>query len=248
MEKDEMSGFEEGDGSREKEGATGTVPRARNRTVLLTPDITTQVRARITHDSESHQSSSNGGFTAVDGNGVPGGFSGALKRSAGEPSAVSARVPATSQPYQPVVEQTTPLSRPAQAPQVAVPVQVVDTIIWTRVTPIVGFLVSYDNDPMGEVFVLRSGRVVITSQEPPGGSYMLLKEESVSPMHAIMRLSENGEVQVLDQLSEFGTTVRHFGSDEDVKLSGDKCTLDHGDILSFGKRTFHICVLAKVQD
>ena len=123
-----------------------------------------------------------------------------------------------------------------------------DGIVWGKVTPVVGFLVSFDSDSNGEFYVLRNGRLVITSQPPPGGSYLYIKDESVSPMHAIMRVSESGEIQVLDQLSEFGTIVKRFGSDEEMKLSGDKCSLDHGDTIRFGTRNFNVCILAKTQE
>jgi hypothetical protein len=59
-----------------------------------------------------------------------------------------------------------------------------------------------------------------------------------------MRISENGEIQVLDQLSEFGTRIRLSGSNEEVELSGDKSTIEHGDIVQFGDRTFFVCLLS----
>jgi hypothetical protein len=63
-------------------------------------------------------------------------------------------------------------------------------------------------------------------------------------MHAILRITPAGEIQILDQLSEFGTHIRRFGSMEEEQLSGDKSSLDHGDIVKFGNRTFHICIVA----
>jgi hypothetical protein len=116
-------------------------------------------------------------------------------------------------------------------------------------SPIVGFLVSYDNDKFGEVFYLRSGRLVITSDlKAGGGSYMFVDDPSVSQGHAILRITAQGEIQVLDQLSEFGTKIRRCGSDEVVELAGDKGQLEHGDVLIVGERTFSVAIMIRDQD
>jgi hypothetical protein len=73
----------------------------------------------------------------------------------------------------------------------------------------------------------------------------MLKDESVSMNHAILRISAHGEVQVLDQLSEFGTKIKRYGTDEEIELSGDKGNVEHGDVLSFGNRKFHVCIIAQ---
>jgi hypothetical protein len=122
-----------------------------------------------------------------------------------------------------------------------------DRINWVKKSAIMGFLVSYDSNPDGDVFNLYAGRLVVTSEVPNSGNYLLLSGESVSPMHAILRLAPSGELQVLDQLSENGTRIKHFGSDSWEELSGDKGTLEHGDIIVFGERKFHVCLVAKEQ-
>ena len=138
--------------------------------------------------------------------------------------------------------------RGAPTPQPAAPqpqaVEGRDGLVWHKKTPIVGFLVSYDTNPNGDVYELRSGRLIVTAESAGQGNYLLLKDESVSPMHAILRINPNGEVQVLDQLSEFGTRIKRFGSEEERELSGDKGTVEHGDIVSFGNRKFHVCMIA----
>jgi hypothetical protein len=63
-------------------------------------------------------------------------------------------------------------------------------------------------------------------------------------MHAIMRVAAGGHVQVLDQLSESGTRVRHYGQAEEAFLSGEKSSLSHGDIVFFGDRKFHVLLVA----
>ncbi len=116
--------------------------------------------------------------------------------------------------------------------------------VWNKVTPLIGFLVSFDKNENGDIFELRSGRLIITSESAAGWSYILIEDASVSPMHAILRIDESGAVQVLDQLSEFGTRIKRFGSQEEEQISGEKSTIEHGDIIKFGDRTFHVCILA----
>jgi hypothetical protein len=195
--------------------------RARNRTVMLTPEITGQVRARIAQELDQGFISPQGQRSApvaeapVSGTFVPGG---------GKPGA------ADSGEFRSPVPQAAGAAKPAT---------------WTKETPIVGFLISFDTNPNGEVYELRTGRLMISSQPAGGSNCLLLRDDSVSPMHAIMRISANGEIQVLDQLSEFGTHIQRFGATEEKSLSGDKGNVEHGDVIKFGSRRFHVCVIAK---
>ena len=118
-----------------------------------------------------------------------------------------------------------------------------DQIFWKSETPLVGFLVTYDHDPRGSYVELRQGRLMVSNQREESGSCLVVVGESVSPMHAIMRVASGGLVQVLDQLSEAGTRVKHLGQEEEEFLSGDKSTLSHGDILFFGDRAFHVLLV-----
>jgi hypothetical protein len=116
---------------------------------------------------------------------------------------------------------------------------------WVKMSPVIGFLVSFDTDVNGDIYVLRSGRVVVTSDSSISGqNYILVDDESVSPCHAFLRVSPSGEIQVLDQLSECGTKIIRFGSKEEIELSGEKSTLEHGDVIKFGNRTFYVSLLA----
>ena len=85
---------------------------------------------------------------------------------------------------------------------------------------------------------------MVTSDSNQGENCLVIEDASVSPMHAILRITGAGEIQILDQLSAFGTHIRRFGSLDEEQLSGDKSSLDHGDIVKFGNRTFHICIVA----
>jgi len=118
-----------------------------------------------------------------------------------------------------------------------------DEIYWKNESPLVGFLVTYDLDPMGSYVELRQGRLMVSNQREESGSCLVVHGESVSPMHAIMRVAAGGAVQVLDQLSESGTRVRHSGHEEEEFLSGEKSSLLHGDVVFFGDRKFHVLLV-----
>jgi hypothetical protein len=118
-----------------------------------------------------------------------------------------------------------------------------DRIYWKTDSPLVGFLVTYDHDPKGSYVELRQGRLMVSNQREESGSCLVVVGESVSPMHAIMRVASGGIVQVLDQLSEAGTRVRHMGQPEEEFLSGEKSTLSHGDSVFFGDRKFHVLLV-----
>lgn len=209
--------------------------RARNRTVMLTPEITGQVRARLAQEIDPAAAASaappvrDGGFESVVGRG--GGFSAPTEsRARGESRAESGYVAPT-----PAARPPTPAAAPAKREK---------GIVWTKETPVVGFMVSFDANPNGDIFVLRSGRLMVTSDGNQGDNCLVIDDPSVSPMHAILRITGAGEIQILDQLSEFGTYIRRFGSAEEEQLSGDKSSLEHGDIVKFGNRAFHLCVVA----
>lgn len=182
----------------------GVAPRARNRTVMLTPEMTGQVRARLAQET-----------------------TGAL------PDSFSPNVTA----------QQTPRVAAPPPPAQSVSFQSGKEFVWTKDSKLIGFMVSFDKNEFGEFYPLKVGRLIITSEvAASGGNYLLLAEESISPMHAIMRISQNGEVQILDQLSEYGTKIKHLdGSTEE--LSGEKSVLAHGDVVSFGDRSFHILLI-----
>lgn len=118
-----------------------------------------------------------------------------------------------------------------------------DSITWTSESTLVGFLISYDNNPKGHYVELRTGRLMVTCEFEASGNCLVVQHPSVSPMHAIMRVGTSGTVQVLDQLSENGTKIRHAGSDEEEFLSGEKGTLSHGDVVLFGERAFYVCLI-----
>ena len=228
--------------------------RARNRTVMLTPDIAGQVRAKLAQGATSMPRSpetrdGDVAATISPQSVAPGqGFYSQMV----QPNIVDAG-PRLAPQARKVVEQA-----PVQVPHhehsrvttgqasVSDSTQVFsDLIFWAVEAPLVGFMVSYDKNPMGEVCSLRAGRLTVTSVAQGNGSSLLLQDPTISPNHAIIRVSASGEIQVLDQLSESGTHIKRFGSEEEIELSGDKSFLEHGDIIRFGDRSFHVSIIIR---
>ncbi len=243
MANDKNLHFDEGASEHDGESDTEHAPRARNRTVMLTPDITGQVRARLA--KELDPASGHGG-EGLHGGGAGGGFVPVAPRRGNVEAPVASRAPAA-----PAHSEPRPLGRAAPAyseppKQVAVAhAPDGDLMEWKKLAPVVGVLVTYDRDPNGEIYPLRSGRLIVTSEMPSGGNFLYLEDESVSSMHAIMRISDDAKLQVLDQLSEHGTQIRRADGSEEVRLSGDKAEVHHGDEISFGERRFTVCILPK---
>jgi hypothetical protein len=109
---------------------------------------------------------------------------------------------------------------------------------------LVGFLVSFDADPRGMFVELREGRMIVTSESVGAAPCLVIEDSSVSPMHAIMRISSGEPIYILDQLSEFGTRIIHMDSREDESLSGEKGVARHGDVVFFGEKKFHVCLVS----
>lgn len=108
---------------------------------------------------------------------------------------------------------------------------------------LIGFLVSFEGNEFGEMFEVRAGRWLITSRPTDQGEFIFINDPSVSPMHAVVRVTKEGKVQILDQLSEHGTGVKKVGSDEEVDVAGSMVTVEHGDMVRFGNRNFVVCLV-----
>ena len=203
---------------------------------MLTPEVTGQVRARLAQDLAQ----ANAGRVPQDPDVEP------------PPPAANYYTPQPRAGTRPQdVTQASTGSRPAFGPTPSVGtasaphLEPKEGVVWTKKTPVVGFLVSFDSNPNGDIYELRSGRLMISSEASGAAqNYLVVKDDSVSMNHAILRISANGDVQVLDQLSEYGTKIKRFGVEEEVELSGDKGNVEHGDIISFGKRHFHVCMIS----
>ena len=108
---------------------------------------------------------------------------------------------------------------------------------------VIAFMVSYDNDRTGEVYEVSAGRWLITSKPTEHSDFILLEDDSVSALHAFIRATDNGKIQVLDQLSEFGTFVRAPGAENEEEITGAMVALEHGSMVRFGNRKFVLCLV-----
>lgn len=114
---------------------------------------------------------------------------------------------------------------------------------WKKMSKLVGFLVSYASDAMGSYTELREGRLLVTNGHNSTDSCLVIADDSVSPMHAIMRIAADGSILILDQLSEQGTRIRRANSGKEESLMGDKSSLCHGDVVIFGECEYHVVVM-----
>lgn len=229
-----------------------TTPRARNRTVMLSPEMTGAVRARIAQGLVSSQ----GGNESWGGKDNGGN---AASRS-GEPL-VPIQIPlvdhGASDASTHDSSRTAPLSTNASfaatgaqinrgvTQQSLVSANSGSYTRYLKITPIMGVLISYDSNSDGEIFEIRTGRIIVTSDDSSPGNLIHIADDSVSPSHAVLRMTPEGELQILDQLSEFGTKVIRNGGGHVLQLSGDKSTLYHGDVLQVGNRSFHVCLVVR---
>lgn len=106
---------------------------------------------------------------------------------------------------------------------------------------IIGFFISFDKSENGEVYEIRSGRYMLSSRSAGQEDYIIIQDESISALHAIVRATDDGKIQILDQLSEFGTGVIPVGKVTEDDVSGSMVSVKHGDRVRFGKRKFVVC-------
>ena len=248
--------------------------RARNRTVMLTPDVAGQVRSLITGEGDA-------GTAAARRDALNELLPPAhpdFERPRGPPSGRASGprgggIPESSSPWKNVTEPLPQPGRPQFGP--SGPMHSVSTNFplpsremrsadlrtshggvaseqpMSAPAPrkravkskIVGFLISYDKDQFGEIFELRTGRWLITSRPIEHGEYLLMEDDSISPLHGILRVTDDGKIQILDQLSEFGTGVTPAGATTENEVAGAMTNIHHGDLVRFGKRRFVTCLV-----
>lgn len=245
------SGKSEGEGS-------GTSSRARNRTVMLTPEITGQVRSMLGGEGADSGERPDpladllpplsGDFSARQQSPRP---SEALAASTGEEERDPTGKFQTSignreANPEPVAVPSFSVNSQAVAPAPAPAASGSRVVSASPRSKIVGFLISFDADENGDVYEVRAGRWLLTSRPTDHGDYILIDDSTISPLHAIVRATGKGVVQVLDQLSEFGTGVTRSGETEEEEVTGAMAELSHGDQVRFGERHFIFCLVPEV--
>ncbi len=306
-----FGGVPQGPSGTAKDGPENKSPnaasRARNRTVMLTPEMTGQVRALLYQDQGESPGAGGGGgggdegrrdpinellppmdWSRPDRQGVPG-LGGDMGRETGmaaddfgrdlmhhaeterDSRGGSTGKIDTAPVHEALAQHAAP--EPMRRPQAQAPAagpgfsvnaaassrsQPSSTSVGARrfggdprqrvapMTRIVGFFISFDREKNGEVHEIRAGRWLVTSRPTDQGEYLLIEDPSVSPLHAIVRATKDGKIEVLDQLSEFGTTVIKSATGDEVDAAGVRVSVGHGDIVRFGERAFVICTVPKV--
>jgi FHA domain len=240
---------EDKDKKEEKSGESlekNLASRARNQTVVLTPELTGQVRAMLgDEDGTRHADPLRGLASPVQWDSANKG--GVEIRGESDDGFVKPRRAERSTgkiSRNEVVEATKAVQSSVSAPVPSrEPVQTQNQAVKRPVgkTKIVAFLISFDDVPQGEVYEIRVGRWLLTSRPTGHEDYILVEDETISPLHAIVRATEEGKIQVLDQLSEHGTSVTKVGTGKEEEITGAMTTLEHGDKVRFGKRHFVVC-------
>lgn len=111
-------------------------------------------------------------------------------------------------------------------------------------TQVLGFLVSYDRNPNGEIYPLRKGRWIISSRwHDQSSDCILVEDSSISFAHAIIRVDSSESVQVMDQLSSNGSGIVRLGGNYEEPLREAVSNLRQGDVIRFGERRFHLCLV-----
>jgi hypothetical protein len=116
-------------------------------------------------------------------------------------------------------------------------------IVWRKPSRLVGFLVALDSNQEQRYVELHEGRLLVSKEENASENCLVLPHPSVSTMHAIMMISADGSILILDQLSEHGTVIKRAKGGADESLMGDKQTLFHGDVVVFGECAYNVCII-----
>ncbi|HMP27538.1 MAG TPA: FHA domain-containing protein [Oligoflexia bacterium] len=216
--------------------------RARNRTVMLTPEVTGEVRAKLARETEEQNA-----VKVADHDFVP---YHQIAASSSEENLASKK---TSSP----ISETEALqssiagdrnnaqekSHGSELGPVDLEASAAVLLNSEKKSKLLGFLVAFDVNPNGEYFELRVGRIIVSSERAGAGVQLVIRHPSVSPMHAVLKIVDGGEVQVLDQLSEKGTKIVRVASGSEELLCGDKTTIGNGDKVYFGDREFFVCLI-----
>lgn len=236
----------------EESTSADAASRARNQTVMLTPEMTGQVRALLNRgegrpdplsdilppvswDEEQSATKPAGKEREISDRNATTVYQ--TEELLSEPEAAP-QPQVTVSSHHLSAEAVQPQPQVQAAPGVQPPFRSL-----ARTSPLVGFLVSYDKEENGEVYEVCAGRWLITSKHTDHGEYLLIDDPTISPLHAILRATRDGTVQILDQLSEFGTSIKPVGADEEEDVAGTMMTVQHGARIRFGERRFVLCLI-----
>ena len=108
---------------------------------------------------------------------------------------------------------------------------------------LIGWLVSYQNDKLGQSIELRAGRTMVSSAEAGSDHCITLQADSISNPHLALSASAQHNISVQDIFSEAGSYIRRASDNEECQLSGPT-DLQHGDWLRIGNSIkFQVCLI-----
>ncbi len=115
-----------------------------------------------------------------------------------------------------------------------------------RKSRILGFFISFDLDEHGEIVEIREGRSIISSKYMDQSDMLFIDDDSISNPHAVIKADKKGNILLLDQLSEAGSSVIRSGHSEEIDAVGTPVELRQGDIIRLGSRYFVFCAVPKI--
>ncbi|MCB0334046.1 MAG: hypothetical protein KDD55_11140 [Bdellovibrionales bacterium] len=108
---------------------------------------------------------------------------------------------------------------------------------------LIGWLVSYQNDEMGESHEIRSGRTLISSKNGLDGKVIELHEQSIAAPHSAMNASPQHQLVLQDIFSPSGTFLQRSADKDESKVNGP-IEVHHGDWIRIGEQTkFQVCLI-----
>lgn len=110
---------------------------------------------------------------------------------------------------------------------------------------LVGFLVAYDDDILGESYELREGRYIIkNSDQILQKNDILVQKQGVDSPHLAINVTQDNRIQVQDIFSKEGTYYLKESESVEKRLIGI-VSLKHGDRIRLGNsKNFQVCMLA----
>ncbi len=112
-----------------------------------------------------------------------------------------------------------------------------------HIARLIGWLVSYEHNQLGESFEIRAGRTLVSSEDSEGERTLTLEADDICSPHSAMRASSTHRVMVQDVFSTHGTFVTRGGSRNEEKVSGP-IEVKHGDWLRFGQNVkYQVCLI-----
>lgn len=110
---------------------------------------------------------------------------------------------------------------------------------------LVGFLVAYDDDVLGESYELREGRYIIkNSDQTLQKNDILVQKQGVDSPHLAINVTADNKIQVQDIFSKEGTYYLKESQTVEKRLIGI-VSLKHGDRIRIGNcKNFQVCMLA----